>query len=146
MEDTETDGPGQPEFIPNSGDIAWVVKAAAVGLPQEIIRLQIFNPDTGKPIDSKTLRKHFRLQLDTGLAQMGWKLLTTAFEVATDAGHNQCVQMNKFLCQTRLGLKETTVTEIVGEGGAAMGIPQLVIIRGGNTDREELEETDDGTD
>jgi len=55
-----------------------------LGIPQtEICRL-VTNPQTGKPLDPKSLRKHFALEIRTGAVEL--KLLVGRFVVATILG------------------------------------------------------------
>lgn len=129
MEEKDNAG-GRPEFEPTEIDRAWVERASLVGLSQDLIRQQVINPQTDEPISLKTLRKHFRQILDFGLCELGVELMTTAKEIATDAEHDKCVQMNIWMQKTRLGMKETTVNEIVGADGGAFEVPQLVITLG----------------
>ena len=146
MEDqnTETDQGGRPEFVPTEVQRAWVVDTAKVGLPQEFIRLNIINPDTDLAVSLKTLRKHFRRELDEGLSLFGFELMKPASVVALDKNHPDFARMNIWAQQSRLGMKATTVTELVGQDGGTGGIPQLVIIRNGNTDPQA--DTDDSPD
>jgi hypothetical protein len=130
METTEKDGPGRPEFMPSEIDKAWVFRAAAVGIPQELIASRIENPHTEKPITVKTLRKHFRMVLDQGLADVAIKVMTTAYEVAIDKNHEKFAQMNIWTQKTRLGMKEVTVSEMTGANGEPLTVPGLVIIKG----------------
>lgn len=121
---------GRPAFEPRTDDFTWVLNAASIGVPQEFIVKRIINPHTSKPIDLKTLRKHFRANLDEGLVTMANGLLTTGYDIATDKEHSSCAYMNQFLLKTRCGFKETSVTELLGADGESLGIPQLVVFKG----------------
>lgn len=133
-QNTDIDQGGRPDFEPTATQKTWVTQAADIGLAQEIIVKNVINPDTDLPVTVKTLRKHFRRELDTGLALWGVEIMTVATTIAKDAEHKDCVRMNIWLQQSRLGSKATTVNEIVGADGETMGIPQLVIMPNGNTD------------
>lgn len=45
----------------------------------------VLNPDTGKPIDAKTLRKHFRHELDSGHTKADTVVAQGLFKNATTA-------------------------------------------------------------
>ena len=57
--------------------------AAAIGLTEAEMCLLIPNPETGKPIDLKTLRAHFRDELDTGHVKAHLKVGAGLFKNAT---------------------------------------------------------------
>jgi hypothetical protein len=132
-EEIDAGAGGRPAFEPTPEQRTWVLEAASKGLPQKILVLGVQNPHTNEPIALKTLRKHFRDQLNQGLTGMGMLLLNPAFEVAVDKDHPGFMQMNTFFQKTRLGQKETTVSEIVGADGETLGVPQLLVF-GGNVD------------
>jgi hypothetical protein len=61
---------GNPPFEPTAEQRKLVESHAAVGTPHELIAELIINPATNEPISSDTLTRHFRKQLDQGLAKM----------------------------------------------------------------------------
>lgn len=130
----EESQPGRPEFEPTEADRAWVEKCAGVGVPQEVMVGQVINPHTDLPITVKTLRKHFRKELDAGLGLYGFNIMKPAYQVATDPEHDQFSRMNIWAQKTRLGMKEISVTELVGAGGENLQFPSLVIVKDGNKD------------
>ena len=58
---------------------------SSYGIPEEGIARLIINPRTGKPITAKTLRKHFREELDTGMTKANAQVVQTLFRQATGA-------------------------------------------------------------
>jgi hypothetical protein len=82
------------------------------GMPQEDIL-------AGLPIDdTKTLRKHFREELDTAYAKANARVVQTAFKQATSG---KSPAMTMFWLKTRMGWKETEVREVehsMEEGGS----------------------------
>ena len=65
-----------PPFDPNDEQRRTVKALAAVGVPQETIAGYI-------GIDAKTLRKHFRPELDHGSLEANVKVAQTLFSMAT---------------------------------------------------------------
>ena len=60
---------GRPAFVANPEQRRIVMLAAGVGLKHTLLCKLIINDATKKPIDTHTLRKHFREELDTGMAR-----------------------------------------------------------------------------
>jgi len=60
-----------------------VEAGAAIGLTEADMCLLIPNPETSKPIDLKTLRLHFREELDTGHVKAHLKVGAGLFKNAT---------------------------------------------------------------
>ena len=58
---------------------------AAAGIREDQIVQVITNPETGKPIAAKTLRKHFREELDTGHTKADTKVALGLYKNATTA-------------------------------------------------------------
>ena len=125
-----TKGAGRKEFKPTAANKAWVKDAVAVGIPQEIIRRRVINPESGEPITRKTLAKHFGDVIDQAIGVYALGLLKPAYQVATDVEHKQFFQMNRFLCITRLAMKETTRQELTGADGMPLEVPGLVVVKG----------------
>ena len=65
-------------------------------------------------IDPKTLRKHYRNELDTGAIKATARVAEFLYKKATTEGP-QCVTAAIFWLKTRAAWKETTVQEIAGE-------------------------------
>jgi len=59
---------GMPTYAPTVKERKIVEKAAGFGLPHDKICQLIVSERTGKPIDPKTLREVFRVELERGVA------------------------------------------------------------------------------
>ena len=96
---------GAPTFKPTEQEREQVEQMSAVGIPQESICKVIRNG-----IDDKTLRKHFRKELDTALAKANSAIGTTLYNKAMGGDTTALIWWSK----TRMGWKETNVTEHQG--------------------------------
>lgn len=85
-----------------------VEQMSAVGIPQESIARVIRGG-----IDDKTLRKHFREELDTAATRANAKIGGTLYNKAIAGDTTAAIWWSK----TRMGWKETTATEWTGKGG-----------------------------
>lgn len=65
-----------PPFDPSDDHCRTVRALSAVGVPQEAIANHL-------DIDAKTLRKHFRRELDSGMLEANVKVAQTLFSMAT---------------------------------------------------------------
>jgi len=79
---------------------------AAYGVPEQNIARVV-------GIDAKTLRKHYREELDTGQTKATAKVAESLFRKATSDGH-QSVTAAIFWLKTRGGWRETPQTHEVG--------------------------------
>ena len=107
---------GRPSFEPTPHMRSQVEAWAAVGVPHEDIARMLSNPD-GKPIDAKTLRKHFRHELDTGAPKANANVAANLYKRATGNGRD-AVNAAKFWLSCRAGWKQTEGLEVSGPGGA----------------------------
>jgi hypothetical protein len=109
---------GKPPFEPTDDERKTVELMCAVGIPHEGIAVVIRDG-----IDDKTLRKHFRRELDTAKikahAKIGGKLYQRAMDGSVDA--------LKFWAKTQMGWKETQTHEMTG-GDRPIEIIERVII------------------
>ena len=87
----------RPPFKPTDHHRALVKSMAAVGIPHEQIAIQIGIRS------AKTLRKHFRDELDRGVTEANYKVGQTLFSMAT-SGDSAAATI--FWSKTRLGLRE----------------------------------------
>ena len=106
---------GRKPFIPTPKQRSNVNSLAGLGMPQEQICRLVTNPQTGKPLDVKSLRKHFGLEIET--AEIKLHALMNNFTVAnilgmappagTRAIDNQHARASllKFFAKTRMGGK-----------------------------------------
>ena len=60
---------GRKAFVPNPAQRDMVRKLTGWGIPQQHICRVVTNPQTGKPLDPKSLRKHFALDIRTGAVE-----------------------------------------------------------------------------
>ena len=61
---------GRKAFVPNPDQRHIVRTLTRLGIPQKHICRVVTNPQTGKPLDAKSLRKHFALEIRTGAAEL----------------------------------------------------------------------------
>lgn len=76
----------RPPFEPTEKQRALVKQLAMIGTPQELIAQCVEKPD-GKSITEKTLRKHFRRELDTAGLLANATIGGTIFRVAANPDH-----------------------------------------------------------
>lgn len=74
--------PGPPGFTPTADDRRIVLAASGMGIQHIRICKLVLNPETGAPIDTHTLRKHFRTELDRGMAQTHLSVGTSLYNQA----------------------------------------------------------------
>ena len=108
---------GRKMFVPTPEQRNNVKILTALGIPQQQICRLVINQQTGKPLDEKSLRKHFEREIATGatelFARMGNFIVANIFGMATPAGtvaiDNQHVRgtLAIFFAKTRMGWKET---------------------------------------
>ena len=60
---------GRKAFVPDPTERNIVRKLTGWGIPQQHICRLVTNPQTGKPLDPKSLRKHFALEIRTGAVE-----------------------------------------------------------------------------
>ena len=108
---------GRPPFEPDDQTREFVKLCVMGGIPQEDIAGVI-------GITDKTLRKHFRYELDTAYERANAKVVNTAFQMATD-GKN--ASMTMFWLKTRMGWKETQRHEHTGADGERLQGSTIVI-------------------
>ena len=75
---------GRKAFVPNPEQRNIVRTLTGLGIPQKHICRVVRNPQTGKPLDPKSLRKHFTLEIRTGAVELN--LLVGRFIIATILG------------------------------------------------------------
>lgn len=89
----------------------------ACGVPQDAICAAVINQQTGQPIDSKTLRKAFRAELNDAKATANGLVAQSLFKKATGSG-SQSVTAAIFWLKTQAGWKETVQLNGAGPNGA----------------------------
>ena len=75
---------GRKAFVPKPEQRDIVRTLTRLGIPQTDICRLVTNPQTGKPLDPKSLRKHFALEIKTGAVEL--KLLVGRLIVASILG------------------------------------------------------------
>jgi hypothetical protein len=96
---------GQPKFVPTDDERKTVELMCAVGIAHEGIALCIRDG-----IDDKTLRKHFRKELDTAAIRANAKVGGSMFQQAINGN----VNAGKWWTAARMGWKETTNVDLGG--------------------------------
>ena len=100
------------EIKPTSEERAVVEALSAVGIQQSEIALKL-------GIAEKTLRKHYREELDEGMKQAGNKVISFLVRGATGealrdeqgATYGDCSRLAMFYAKTQLGWSETKANE-----------------------------------
>ena len=103
------------EHVPTDEKRAIVRALAKYGVRQHDIAVQI-------GINTVTLAKYYRAELDAGMAEAAEGLAKTAYQMAMDGD----VRMMIFLLKTRLGYRETTHIEGSGPDGAPIQTEQAI--------------------
>jgi hypothetical protein len=108
--------PGKRPFVPSAADRSQVEALVAFGIPEADICRLIVNPATGKPIDCKTLRKHFRDEIDLGLTK-AVAVVAGRLMNATKGTSATSVRAQEFFLKTRGRWRTTDNLELSGPGG-----------------------------
>lgn len=126
MTDEPLDGPvpGSRLFVPSDEQRRMVKVMSGFGIPQPDIAGQI-------GIDAKTLRKHFREELDRGMTEANMRVAQSLFNMATTGGN---VAAAIFWMKARAGWREKH--EVAHTG--ADGEPLRFVIHAGYPEGEEL--------
>lgn len=108
---------GRKPFQPTDADRKLVASLAGYGAPHEYIASCVTNPQTGKPLAPKTLRLHFRAELDTAKDKTNVLVAQALFKQATGTGRG-AVTAAIFWLKTQAGWKETPQgIELTGKDG-----------------------------
>lgn len=105
---------------PTKTSRAQVQSLATYGVPQDEIAAHV-------GIDPKTLRKHYRAELDAGAVQASVRVRRFLFEGASGIALSQnigatyadCARLAMFMGKTRYNMRETTTTEVYDNTGKA---------------------------
>jgi hypothetical protein len=104
---------GMPAFEPAQEQRTLVESLVAYGIPYlEICRL-VINPRTNRPINTETLMKHFRDELDVGATKANAKVAESLYTQALAGNMTAAIWWTK----TRMGWKETIRSEHTGADG-----------------------------
>jgi hypothetical protein len=116
------------KFAPTADQRGNVEAMSGFGISQEEICRVIINPETGKPIDKKTLEMHFSDEIETGYIKANATVGRIAYATITAApggipdNHGR-VELTKFWLARRMGWKETNVHQhqgIIDDGTSAL--------------------------
>lgn len=108
---------GRKPFVPTDADRKMVLALAGFGAPHEYIASCITNPQTGKQLDEKSLRKYFRVELDAGKGKANTAVAQSLFKHATGSGRS-AVTACIFWLKTQAGWKEPAQgIELTGKDG-----------------------------
>ncbi len=107
--------PIKQPFKPTDDERRTVELMCAVGIPHEGIAICVRDG-----IDDKTLRKHFRKELDTSKIKANTKVAGSVFNAAITGNMTAATLWVK----TQMGWRETTVNEHTGKDGKDL-IPPL---------------------
>jgi hypothetical protein len=108
----------KPSFKPTDDERKLVEQMVAVGIPQESICLVVRDG-----IDGKTLRKHFRKELDTAKVKANAKIGGTSFNKAINGDTTAAI----FWAKTQMGWKETKTHEIDGKDGGPIKVALIPV-------------------
>ena len=108
---------GRKAFVPDPADRNIVRILTGRGIPQQHICRLVTNPQTGKPLDPKSLRKHFALEIRTGAVDanvtVGSLIYATIRGLPPPPGtvaitnERMRVKLAIFWAKTRMGWRET---------------------------------------
>lgn len=105
----------RPRFQPTGEQRRTVEAMAAYGVREEEIARTV--GEAG--IDPKTLRKHFRRELDIGATKANSTVAQTLYKLATSGKH---VGATIFWLKSRAGWKETNVVQHSGPNGGPIEV------------------------
>ena len=110
----------RPKFDPTPEQRKMVHSMCGYGVPQDDIAIVL-------GIDPKTLRLHFRQELDTGVIHANARVAETLYRQATDK-KNPSIPAAIFWLKARAGWREKHEVELSGPGGGpimvATGVPR----------------------
>jgi hypothetical protein len=98
-------------FEPTDAHRKLVVAAARIGLPADTICQMIENPGTGKALSPKTLRLHFRAELDLAVERANATVAARLYSLALNGNVAACI----FWMKTRAGWREKVDHELSGD-------------------------------
>ena len=116
------------EFEPTTDQRALVQNAAAFGINQADIANQL-------NIDEKTLRKHFREELNSGKFKVDMLAGRTVTELMKSGEERVRLDAAKYYTARRMGWKETNVNEQVGKDGGPIDAKRKMIVEQSGDER-----------
>ena len=107
---------GRKSFVATTEQRNNVKILVGLGVPQAMICQLVVNPQTGKPLDEGTLKKHFPREIAVGAAElharMGSFMVANIFGMTPPAGtqpiknESSRAMLSIFFAKTRMGWKE----------------------------------------
>jgi hypothetical protein len=117
-------------FTPTAEQRQNVEAMTGFGIAIEDIARLIKNPETGKPLNKKTLLKHFPDEIATGQTNAIAQVAQALFKEATKGEDPRSrVSAAMFWLSRRAGWKETTVTEHIGKDGAPIDVRHSIELK-----------------
>lgn len=101
---------GRPPFVPTPEQRAQVEIMAGLGLRQGDIALLVINPETGRPIDERTMAREFADELARGGPLASMQVAASLFRKATGKGTG-AVAAAIWWSKVRMGWRETISVE-----------------------------------
>lgn len=102
---------GRPQYEPTPEDRAFVENAAAVGIPHTTIGEKF-------GIDPKTLRKHFRIELNDGMLKAHMQVGGGLFNMATKSKDERVrFDASKWYSACQMGWSPKVINENTGKDG-----------------------------
>jgi hypothetical protein len=117
------------KFAPTADQRGNVEAMTGFCIPQEAICRLIINPETGKPIDKKTLELHFRDEIETGRTKANATVGRFIYATITGAPGGVDyppgrIDLAKYWASCNMGWKPTTVHQHQGisdDDGSSVG-------------------------
>ena len=104
----------RPRFKPTPEQRRCVETMSGYGIPEAEIAQTV-----GEGIDPKTLRRHFRRELDTGATKANLNVVQSLYRSATSG---KCPAAAMFWMKCRAGWRETSILQHTGAQGGAVEI------------------------
>lgn len=116
--------PGRKPYKPTAKDRRFVKTAASGGIQQLEIAKAL-------GMDAKTLRKHFRHELDVAMVEANATVIGALYKGAIKGGAAQQI----FWAKCRMGWKETSVHELGGVDGGDIPVVHRIIFEDNGRDK-----------
>jgi hypothetical protein len=100
---------GRKAHEPTPESRKYVLALVGMGMPEKDIATVV-------GIDPKTLRKHYRKEIDTGVLKANAKVANSLFKIATTNSRSAAIA-GMFWLKCRAGWKETSAVEVSGKDG-----------------------------
>tara|TARA_R100000995_G_scaffold84894_2_gene65593 strand:- start:170 stop:580 length:411 start_codon:yes stop_codon:yes gene_type:complete len=102
---------GQPPYKPNDQQRQDVIYLASLGYKPTAIARMIINKRTNKPIDKKTLEKHYSYEIEVGKQRVDFEVGKTIIEAAKSG---ESLQASIWYSKARMGWSENIDHEVKG--------------------------------